>query len=105
MSSQIKSKNITWHHGKLTSEERQENWAKKEPSFGSRAFPLSGKSTVAREVELALIENNINAYVLDGDNIRHGLTPTSASRRTTEKKTSAESAKWPSSLLRRTWWP
>jgi hypothetical protein len=39
MSSQIKSKNITWHHGKLTPEERQENWAKKEPSFGSRAFP------------------------------------------------------------------
>jgi adenylylsulfate kinase len=33
----------------------------------------SGKSTVAREVELALVENGINAYVLDGDNIRHGL--------------------------------
>ena len=32
-----------------------------------------GKSTVAREIEHALIENKINSYVLDGDNIRHGL--------------------------------
>jgi len=33
----------------------------------------SGKSTVAREVELALVSNGKNASVLDGDNIRHGL--------------------------------
>ena len=33
----------------------------------------SGKSTVATEVELALVQNIKFAYVLDGDNVRHGL--------------------------------
>jgi len=33
----------------------------------------SGKSTIAVELEHALIENKHQAYILDGDNIRHGL--------------------------------
>ena len=33
----------------------------------------SGKSTLAIEVERALFESGYEAYVLDGDNIRHGL--------------------------------
>ena len=73
MSSPIKSKNITWHHGKLTLQERQEKLGQKGAVVWFTGLSASGKSTVAREVELALIENEINAYVLDGDNIRHGL--------------------------------
>lgn len=36
-------------------------------------FSASGKSTIAFEVERRLIESGRSAYVLDGDNIRHGL--------------------------------
>ncbi len=73
MSTQPKSKNLTWHHGKLTAEQRQEALGQKGAVIWLTGLSASGKSTVAREVELALIENGINAYVLDGDNIRHGL--------------------------------
>ena len=33
----------------------------------------SGKSTIARRTEQLLLERGVNAYVLDGDNVRHGL--------------------------------
>ncbi len=67
------SKNIHWHHGKLTAEERETKLGQKGAVVWFTGLSGSGKSTVAREVELALVENERNAYVLDGDNIRHGL--------------------------------
>jgi len=69
----VKSKNIHWHHGKLTAQEREKKLGQKGAVIWFTGLSASGKSTVAREVELALIENDKNAYVLDGDNIRHGL--------------------------------
>ncbi len=73
MSHEPKSKNIFWHHGKLTAGEREEKLGQKGAVVWFTGLSGSGKSTVAREAELALIENGKNAYVLDGDNIRHGL--------------------------------
>jgi len=70
---QPKSKNILWHHGKLTSKVREEKLGQRGAVVWLTGLSASGKSTVAREVELALVENGLNAYVLDGDNIRHGL--------------------------------
>jgi adenylylsulfate kinase len=70
---QPKSKNIVWHHGKLTVQDREKYLDQKGAVVWFTGLSASGKSTVAREVELALVENSINAYVLDGDNIRHGL--------------------------------
>lgn len=67
------SQNITWHHGKLTDAEREAKLKQKGAVIWFTGLSGSGKSTVAREVELALIENGKNAFVLDGDNIRHGL--------------------------------
>jgi adenylylsulfate kinase len=67
-----KSKNIFWHHGKLDAKQREEKIGKGAVIWLT-GLSASGKSTVAREVELALVENGKNAYVLDGDNIRHGL--------------------------------
>lgn len=67
------SKNITWHHGKLTDAQREDKLKQKGVVIWFTGLSGSGKSTVAREVELALVENGKNAYVLDGDNIRHGL--------------------------------
>lgn len=72
-SSQPKSKNLTWHPGKLTTQQRQEKLGQKGAVIWLTGLSASGKSTVAREVELALVENGKNAYVLDGDNIRQGL--------------------------------
>lgn len=70
---QPKSQNIVWHHGKLTNEQREQKLGQKGAVVWFTGLSASGKSTVAREVELALIENGVSAYVLDGDNIRHGL--------------------------------
>ncbi len=67
------SKNIHWHHGKLDAKTREEKLGQKGAVIWFTGLSASGKSTVAREVELALIENGLNSYVLDGDNIRHGL--------------------------------
>ncbi len=67
------SKNIHWHHGKLTREDRQKYLKQKGAVVWLTGLSGSGKSSVAVEVEHALVENGINAYVLDGDNIRHGL--------------------------------
>jgi adenylylsulfate kinase len=72
-STQPKSKNIHWHHGKLTAEDRRKNLGQEGAVVWLTGLSGSGKSTVAREVEHALVENGLNAYVLDGDNIRHGL--------------------------------
>lgn len=73
MSDKIKSKNIHWHHGKLTQEARVDKLGQGGVVVWLTGLSGSGKSTVAREVELALVENGYNAYVLDGDNVRHGL--------------------------------
>ncbi len=73
MSSEPKAKNLTWHPGKLSVGQRIEKLGQKGAVLWLTGLSASGKSTVAREVELALVENNKNAYVLDGDNIRQGL--------------------------------
>jgi adenylylsulfate kinase len=67
------SKNLTWHHGKLTDADREAKLHQKGAVIWFTGLSGSGKSTVAREVELALVENGKNAAVLDGDNIRQGL--------------------------------
>ena len=67
------SEAITWHPSSLPREQR---WA----AVGGRGATVwftglsgSGKSTVAVEVERLLAEQGRGAYLLDGDNLRHGL--------------------------------
>jgi adenylylsulfate kinase len=66
------SKNIAWSPGKLTEADREAK-LQKGAVIWFTGLSGSGKSTIAREVELALVANGKSAYVLDGDNIRHGL--------------------------------
>lgn len=73
MTDNIVSKNIVWHHGKLTAEDRNKQLGQKGVVVWFTGLSASGKSTLAREVELALVQNGKNCYVLDGDNVRHGL--------------------------------
>lgn len=65
--------NITWHEGSVTQEERQKNMGHKSATIWLTGLSASGKSTVAVALEQVLISQGKHAYVLDGDNVRHGL--------------------------------
>jgi adenylylsulfate kinase len=68
-----KATNIKWHHGKITKADRVNLLNQKGVTIWLTGLSGSGKSTIAVELEHALIENRHQAYILDGDNIRHGL--------------------------------
>jgi adenylylsulfate kinase len=70
---EIRATNITWHEGHVSREDRQKLLAQKGATIWFTGLSGSGKSTIAFTVEHALIERGHLAYVLDGDNIRHGL--------------------------------
>jgi len=68
-----KSENVVWHHHIITR-------AQREAMNGHRSFLLwftglsgAGKSTLANAVERELFQMGCHSYVLDGDNVRHGL--------------------------------
>jgi adenylyl-sulfate kinase len=63
------SANVTWHPGEIRPEDRPHRGA----TVWLTGLSGSGKSTVAARVERLLVESGRPAYVLDGDNIRHGL--------------------------------
>ena len=65
--------NITWHEGTVTRQERQDNLAQKGATIWLTGLPASGKSTIAVALEQVLMQQGKRAYVLDGDNVRHGL--------------------------------
>ncbi|KAJ1961422.1 Adenylyl-sulfate kinase [Dipsacomyces acuminosporus] len=67
------SSNITWHEGNVTREERASLLKQKGATIWFTGLSASGKSTVATALEQHLLHKGINAYRLDGDNIRFGL--------------------------------
>src|SRR5438094_7317287 len=69
----IKTTNITWHEGHVTREERAGLLEQKGATLWFTGLSGSGKSTIAFTLEHALVQRGHLAYVLDGDNIRHGL--------------------------------
>jgi len=69
----MKSKNIKWHEGEVDREKRSDLFGFQNKVLWFTGLSGSGKSTLAREVEKQLYEKDILTYVLDGDNIRHGL--------------------------------
>jgi len=71
--SEVKATNITWHEGHVTREERQQLLKQKGATLWFTGLSASGKSTFAFTLEHALVQQGRLAYVLDGDNIRHGL--------------------------------
>mgnify|MGYP001416302379 CR=1 FL=1 len=73
MSEDIKSTHITWHHGAVTRADRERLNGHKGAVVWFTGLSGSGKSTIAHAVEEALFERGCRSYVLDGDNIRHGL--------------------------------
>ncbi len=71
--SEPKSKNIYWHKGDISKEDRERQGGHKGVCIWFTGLSGSGKSVIAHEVENILFENGVRTYVLDGDNIRHGL--------------------------------
>lgn len=68
-----KSDNIRWHHGELDEAARERALGGPGCVVWFTGLSGSGKSTVARRVERKLLEDGVRVYVLDGDNLRHGL--------------------------------
>jgi len=71
--SETKSTNVTWHHGQVTRAEREKLLQQRGVTVWLTGLSGSGKSTLAVTAERALVSRGRVAYVLDGDNIRHGL--------------------------------
>jgi adenylylsulfate kinase len=68
-----KATNITWHEQTITKEERQAQNGHGSCVLWFTGLSGSGKSTIANAVSKELYRQTINEYVLDGDNVRHGL--------------------------------
>ena len=68
-----KSTNITWHEGQIVREDRERVLNQRGVTIWLTGLSGSGKSTIAVAAEKALVDRGCLAYVLDGDNVRHGL--------------------------------
>jgi adenylylsulfate kinase len=68
-----KSTNITWHQGHVERKDREHLLGQRGVTLWLTGLSGSGKSTVAVAAEKALLQRGHLAYVLDGDNVRHGL--------------------------------
>lgn len=68
-----KATNITWHHGSITQQDREKLLNQKGIIIWFTGLSGSGKSTLAHATEERLFEMGHLSFVLDGDNIRHGL--------------------------------
>lgn len=68
-----KATHITWHAGEVTREDRARAHGHRGATIWLTGLSGSGKSTIAHRLERALLDRNVFAYVLDGDNVRHGL--------------------------------
>ncbi len=68
-----KADNLTWHNALIGQDQRESVLAQKGCVIWLTGLSGSGKSTIARALEKRLVESGRLAYVLDGDNVRHGL--------------------------------
>ncbi|MGE3675508.1 MAG: adenylyl-sulfate kinase [Polyangiaceae bacterium] len=65
--------NIKWHAASVSRELRGSLHRNQGAAVWLTGLSASGKSTLARALERRLVERGVFAYVLDGDNLRHGL--------------------------------
>ena len=69
-----KSQNIFWTEEKITARERALRTGHRGAVIWLTGLSGAGKSTIAQSLERDLFHRGMHTYVLDGDNIRHGLT-------------------------------
>jgi len=68
-----KSSNIVWHQSTVNRKRREDKNQHKSAVLWFTGLSGSGKSTLAHAVEEKLYQLSLNTFVLDGDNVRHGL--------------------------------
>jgi adenylylsulfate kinase len=68
-----KPTNITWHEASISKNDRRKKNGHGSCALWFTGLSGSGKSTIANAVSNELFKQGISEYVLDGDNIRHGL--------------------------------
>ena len=69
----IKATNVFWHKRFVDKEAREQRNEHKGAVIWFTGLSASGKSTIAVEVDKILFAKGIHTYILDGDNVRHGL--------------------------------
>jgi adenylylsulfate kinase len=67
------SANVVWHHATIQREHRERQNGHRSAALWFTGLSGAGKSTLAHAVEEKLHELGVRTYVLDGDNVRHGL--------------------------------
>ena len=67
-------RDVTWHPSELDRAERWRALGQRGGTVWLTGLPASGKSTIAVALERQLVDRGRVAYVIDGDNIRHGLS-------------------------------
>ena len=65
--------NLTWHNTKLTKQDRSISKLQRPCILWFTGLSGAGKSTIANIIEQKLHSNGRHTYLLDGDNVRHGL--------------------------------
>jgi bifunctional enzyme CysN/CysC len=69
----LQSSNVTWHKTRISADDRALKNGHKGAVIWMTGLSGAGKSTIATELENELFHHGLNVYVLDGDNVRHGL--------------------------------
>jgi len=72
-STENKPSNIVWHEHKISKQDRAKLKGQKPCVLWFTGLSGSGKSTIANHLEQKLYQRAKQSYLLDGDNIRHGL--------------------------------
>ena len=70
---EVKATNIKWHSSHVARKDRETLLKQQGCTLWFTGLPSSGKSTTAFTLEHELLRRGYLAYVLDGDNVRHGL--------------------------------
>ncbi|MCF8309661.1 MAG: adenylyl-sulfate kinase [Bacteroidales bacterium] len=68
-----KSTNVVWHDSVISKENREKKNGHKGVVVWLTGLSGCGKSTIANALEKRLFEMETNVFILDGDNVRHGL--------------------------------
>jgi adenylylsulfate kinase len=71
--SETKATNIVWHAHRVSRKDREEKAGHRGCTIWMTGLSGSGKSTLANALDEVLWQRGVRSYVLDGDNIRHGL--------------------------------
>ncbi|MCY3018759.1 MAG: adenylyl-sulfate kinase [Planctomycetota bacterium] len=69
----MRSPDVVWHKTKIAADDRALRNGHTGAVIWLTGLSASGKSTIAMELENELFHHGLNTYVLDGDNVRHGL--------------------------------